>query len=260
MELKRPNCAVILAGGLGTRLRSVVSNVPKPMAAVQGKPFLEHVLNYWKNQGIDNFILCVGYKSDLIIEYFGDQFEGSSIHYSIENQLLGTGGAVIEAVKKFHIKDPFILLNGDTFFEVDLKTLHNFSQKNKADWCFSLFDSDDESRYLSITIKTNGAVGFSRDIIQKSDSQYAIKNRLALNRGYGNGGVYWVNPVVFEPFFLDPALISSLENQIFDQGMKLGQKFYGLRFCGPFIDIGLPADYYKAQFMNCFRKNKKEST
>jgi len=231
---EKPTCAIVLAGGLGTRLRSVVSEVPKPMAIVQNKPFLVHLLRYWKKQGIDQFILCVGYKSNLIIDYFGNEFEGSSINYSIEEVPLGTGGAVLEAAKKNQLKEPFILINVDTYFEVELSILHKFSIENNVDWCFSLFVSVDKVRYLPVGLSADGSLKFN------TDSRYA------------NGGVYWINPRVFHPLFelISPNL--SLEKQVFSIAKNIGQSFRGVKFSGTFIDIGMPDDFYRAQFMSCF--------
>jgi D-glycero-alpha-D-manno-heptose 1-phosphate guanylyltransferase len=177
------------------------------------------------------------------------------VYYSIEKAPLGTGGSVIEAVKNFHLKDPFILINGDTYFEVDLEEIHNFSIKKRADWCFSLFDSNDKFRYLSLGIKSNGSIVFPSTMIQDSNNQTSVKNESLTNHMCANGGVYWINPRVFDSFLNEPIHNKSLENDIFHRGIKLGQNFYGLRFTGTFIDIGLPNDYNQAQIMDCFRTN-----
>ena len=113
--------AVILAGGLGTRLRSVVPYLPKPMAPINGRPFLEHQMRYWSTQGIDHFVLSVGYRYQTIIDYFGAQVEGASLDYVIEESPLGTGGGLVLASKKVSQQENFLLLNGDTYFEIELK-------------------------------------------------------------------------------------------------------------------------------------------
>ena len=92
--------AVILAGGLGKRLRSAVPDLPKPMAPINGRPFLEHQMRYWIAQGINHFVLSVGYRYKMIIDYFGAQFEGVSLEYVIEEAPLGTGGGLVLASKK----------------------------------------------------------------------------------------------------------------------------------------------------------------
>ena len=106
--------AIILAGGLGARLNNTVPNLPKPMAPINNRPFLEHQMDYWIGQGINRFILSVGYLKDLIIDHFGDKYKKASIEYAIEHKPLGTGGGLLLAAK--NITEPFLVLNGDTFF------------------------------------------------------------------------------------------------------------------------------------------------
>ena len=108
---------------MGTRLKSVVSEVPKPMAPINGIPFLEIQIKYWVSQGINNFILSVGYKKEIIINHFGFKFHTAEIKYVVEDFPLGTGGAIIKSIKQFDIKEPFMLLNGDTYFEISLFNL-----------------------------------------------------------------------------------------------------------------------------------------
>src|SRR5207237_2019404 len=94
--------AVVLAGGLGTRLRAAVSDVPKPMAPVGGRPFLERLLDYWIGQGVRRAVLAVGYLHDMIRGHFGDEYRGCAIAYSIEEQPLGTGGALVQSLPLVH--------------------------------------------------------------------------------------------------------------------------------------------------------------
>ena len=111
--------AIILAGGLGTRLRSVVSDRPKPMALVEGKPFLEYVLQGLKKSGIDDIIFAVGYKGGMVEEYFGDGSRfGIRARYAYEEELLGTAGAIKNA-GKYVTDEQFFVLNGDTFYQMD---------------------------------------------------------------------------------------------------------------------------------------------
>ena len=129
--------AIILAGGLGTRLRSVIPDLPKPMAPICGRPFIEYQLEYWIKQGINKFILSVGYKNKVISGYFGDNYKGVEIDYVIENEPLGTGGAFLLASERIANNESFLLLNGDTYFDVDLDKLKEFAIEKDADWCFS---------------------------------------------------------------------------------------------------------------------------
>src|SRR5258706_8386355 len=124
--------AIILAGGFGTRLQSVVKDLPKPMAPVAGKPFLEYLLQYLSVQGIEKSILSVGYKWETIKNYFGDSFGEMKLEYSVEKEPLGTGGAILKAVQSFNEKE-FFILNGDSFFSIslpELNTRHNNKNAN----------------------------------------------------------------------------------------------------------------------------------
>ena len=114
--------AIVLAGGLGTRLRSVVSDLPKPMAPIGDKPFLEYILKYLQKNGIKRAVLSVGYKWETIKEYFGDKFENIELIYSVEDEPLGTGGAIKKAMNQVKNSQVYII-NGDTLFDVDLKSL-----------------------------------------------------------------------------------------------------------------------------------------
>jgi len=225
--------AVILAGGLGTRLRSVVPDLPKPMAPINTRPFLEHQMGYWITQGINHFVLSVGYRYKIIIDYFGAQFEGASLDYVIEETPLGTGGGLILASKKVSQQEKFLLLNGDTYFEIKLKNLINFSEKNDADWCFSLFRTNEEGRYLGINILPDGQIA-------------SLQGNLSSEERLANGGVYLVNPLALRSLAILSGHKVSLEEDIFPAAMTLGQRFYGKEFQNTFIDIGVPDDYHRA--------------
>ena len=112
--------AIILAGGFGTRLKGVISNIPKPMAPVNDRPFLSYVFDNLINEGINRFVLSVGYKYEVIEKFYGDSYKSCEIIYSVESNPLGTGGAIKKAIK--YINDQyFFIVNGDTFFKTDLK-------------------------------------------------------------------------------------------------------------------------------------------
>ena len=225
--------ALVLAGGLGTRLRSAVPDLPKPMAPINGRPFLEHLLDYWINQGVIRFVLSVGYRHDVITDHFGSEYKGSKIEYVVEKTPLGTGGGLLLGAEKFSKMESFLLLNGDTYFTVDLKTLIEFSSANRADWCFSLFRTHDLGRYMGLDMSPQGE-------ITSLKSGTCKRGRLA------NGGVYWVAPgaIVSEKFSLGSKV--SLEDAIFPASIALGQRLFGIEFSGTFIDIGVPDDYHLA--------------
>lgn len=110
--------AIILAGGMGTRLRSAVPDLPKPMAPIHERPFLEHQMDYWIGQGVSRFIVSVGYMKEVIMDHFGASYRATPLTYAIEEEPLGTGGGLLLAAQG--LSETFLVLNGDTFFEVDL--------------------------------------------------------------------------------------------------------------------------------------------
>ncbi|WP_157844846.1 sugar phosphate nucleotidyltransferase [Methylocucumis oryzae] len=132
--MSKVNTAIILAGGLGTRLRSVVSELPKPMASVSGRPFLEHLMDYWFAQGVTRFILSVGYQSDIITTHFGAHYRHARIDYAIESEPLGTGGGLFYALQE--VDETVLVLNGDTFFSVALDELADFHKNHDSSWTF----------------------------------------------------------------------------------------------------------------------------
>ena len=150
--------AVVLAGGLGTRLRSAVSVVPKPMAPVNGRPFLEHLLDYWNAQGVKRFILSIGYLGDIIRQHFGNRYRDAIVEYVSETQPLGTGGAVLLAAQFISDDKYFVLLNGDTYFSVDFQHIFRHTIDMDADCCLSLFRSNEEGRYMSLDFEKNGTI------------------------------------------------------------------------------------------------------
>ena len=225
--------AIVLAGGLGTRLRSVVPDLPKPMAIVSGRPFLEHLLDYWINQKVQHFVLSVGYRHEIIINHLGDHYKGAKIEYVIEESPLGTGGGLLLGAQKIGHEEPFLVLNGDTFFAVNLEKLISFSKIHKTDWCFSLFSAHEVGRYMGMDISPQG-------FITSLQSTTAQEGRLA------NGGVYWVHPRALQQIEFLPGDKCSLEEDIFPAAFALGQRMMGIEFSGPFIDIGVPTDYYRA--------------
>ena len=226
--------AIILAGGLGTRLREAVPDLPKPMAPVNGRPFLEYLIDYWIEQGVKRFVMSVGYLHQDIVRHFGYRYRGVEIDYSVEESPLGTGGALLLASSKLKSNHPFLLLNGDTFFTVSLDQLSDFSTANKADWCFSIFHSLDQSRYLGLDLSPNGKI-------------LSFNPSATSDRKFVNGGVYLVHPSALLGFAQSTKLNISLEQDLFPMALEKGQNFVGLEFTGTFIDIGIPSDYQKAQ-------------
>ncbi|EID3128999.1 NTP transferase domain-containing protein, partial [Campylobacter jejuni] len=175
--------AIILCGGLGTRLKSVIKDIPKPMAPINDKPFLEFIFEYLKKQGIKEVILAVSYKYEVIQEYFKDEFLGIKIKYSIEKEPLGTGGAIKEALK--FIKNEAYVLNGDTIFDIDLKKLI----LNNSKICLALKQMNDFDRYGTVELDSKNYIKL-------------FKEKEFKKQGLINGGIYFLNKDIFNDFTL----------------------------------------------------------
>lgn len=228
--------AVILAGGLGTRLRHVVSDVPKPMAPIHNKPFLAHQMDHWMQSGIDSFILSVGYLRETIIDYFGDCYNGVPITYAIEEIPLGTGGGILQAMKHLNSDDSFLLLNGDTYFDVDLIKLKELHCRHNAGVTFSLFRANEPDRFGGVSIDANCR-------ITKFRSEKARSGQLA------NGGVYMIDPNVIRKQYHADVGKFSFEDDILPRLFDTGTPFFGLESNGRFVDIGVPEDYAAASII-----------
>ena len=148
--------AVILAGGFGTRLSHVVSNVPKPMAPVFGKPFLSYVIDRLIDSGIRRIVLATGYKHEVIENWFGANYNGAEIIYSREETPLLTGGAIVQAAHLLHSED-FVVLNGDTLFNIDFQKLYDFHTAHHAHLSIALRRVEDTARYGSVNA-VNGRI------------------------------------------------------------------------------------------------------
>ena len=223
--------AVILSGGFGTRLSHVVSDVPKPMAPIKDRPFLEYIVLQLKKQGFDNYVFLTGYKSEVIENYFKDLPNSKFIK---EETALGTGGAILNAYE--FLNNEFYVINGDTFFDIDFSLLQDFGQDKPC--TLALRYSDNIARYGFAEINDNFEI-----------SSFTEKGKLPNNRidGYINGGIYYIKKSVLRRFFDKfSGQFISLETEIFPELLNK-KELYGLPVGGCFIDIGIPQDYYKAQ-------------
>lgn len=224
--------AIILAGGFGTRLQKVVGDLPKPMADINGKPFLAYLLNFLIEQGIEKVILSVGYKHKAIKYYFKDQYNTLKIGYSIETEPLGTGGGIKKAAGLSESETVFVL-NGDTFFKISLEKLLQFHNTNRSDITIALKPMQQFDRYGSVNInEENRIVGFSP------------KGGSTIVGGLINAGVYVLNKSLFDEMGLPEKF--SFEDDVLMRH-HAGHRFYGMAFDEYFIDIGLPEDYEKAK-------------
>jgi len=224
--------AVVLAGGLGTRLRPVVSEVPKGMAPINGRPFLELLLEYWIDQGVRRFVISVGYLAGQIRNHFGERWRGADILYAEEREPLGTGGGLLLAASHAQSAD-IIVMNGDSFFAVDLAQLCDFHSARRADWTLSLFRSHDVERYLGLAVAEDGRV---QSLSSKPGKAGALVN----------GGVYLVRRAALEVLPWRAGQRFSLESDLLPHALQASWRTFGREFASQFIDIGVPDDYQRA--------------
>ena len=220
--------AIILAEGLGTRLRSVVADVPKCMAPVNGIPFINFVITYLKNEGVSRIVLSLGYKSEIVIAHIEKTFPKSEIEidFVIEETPLGTGGAIRLGCSKIKGED-VLILNGDTLFNIDLEKFSEFHRKCEADFTVALKELKQFNRYGTVEIDHSFAIT-------------AFKEKTYCEEGLINGGVYALNVKSFtrESF---PEVFSFEKNYL--EKYVGTKKFFGKSYEYYFIDIGIPEDY-----------------
>ncbi len=220
--------AVILAGGMGTRLREIISDVPKPMAPVNGKPFLYYVLKWLSSFKVEKLVLSTGYKSESIIGYFGKSFLNIPVEYAVEDKPLGTGGGLLAAARHT-TGDNILAVNGDTYFPIDLSRLCSAHTKKNSLFTVALKKMKDFSRY--------GAVDINGDnIIMFNEKKFC-------REGLINGGIYMLNRKVLSMEKFPGAF--SLEKDLLEK-MAGSSGLKSMVFDDPFLDIGIPEDYEKA--------------
>lgn len=222
--------AFVLCGGLGTRLRSVLSDRPKSMALIGDVPFLQLLLQKLKGEGIREVILGTGYRADQIEDFFGTgENVGVRLRYSREEKPLGTGGALKLAEKL--LSDPVVVLNGDSHVEWNLAEMEDIFRQKDADIVMVLQEVSDVSRYGSVALDPQQRVA---EFVEKGSRS---------GPGLINAGIYLVRKEIVRD--LAPGTAVSLERDVFPG--FLGRKFYGVISRGVFIDIGIPADLERAQ-------------
>jgi D-glycero-alpha-D-manno-heptose 1-phosphate guanylyltransferase len=222
--------AIVLAGGLGTRLQSVVKEIPKSLAPVAGKPFLAYLLDYAKGQGIERFVFALGYKAETIESFVKKYLRESKYAFSTEKEPLGTGGAIYKACDHV-MSENVIVLNADTFFGIQYAQLAELHDQRKASCTLALKKMEAFDRYGSVSINDKNVItGFSEKKYQAS--------------GYINGGVYALKVESFlgKTF---PGNFSFEKEYLEKEYVK--ENFPGLVSEAYFIDIGVPDDYHRAQ-------------
>ena len=228
--------AVILAGGFGTRLRGVLGDIPKPLAQVNGRPFLAWVLDALHRQGLRRVILATGFKGAEVRAALGDRWLGMALVYSQEQQPLGTGGAIAHAVRELH-GDAFFVLNGDTWLALDYSAFDQRVRAAGARFGMALAEVPDVSRYGAVCVE-HGRV-----------ARFIEKGRTG--RGYVNAGVYRMHKSLLSTFPV--ATPFSFETEVLIP-MASSETIVAYEKTAGFIDIGVPDDYARAQ--SGFRMNE----
>ena len=222
--------ALILAGGLGTRLRSRVADLPKVLAPVLGKPFLTYLLDRLQISGIQKTILCIGYLGEQIQETYGSYYQNMELSYSQETSLLGTGGALRLALPL--ISTPTVLiLNGDSFYDANLNDFYQWHLAQTSNASLTLTQVPDTARYGRVQLKKS--------------SQITHFEEKGNTRGLGwiNAGIYLVARHLLTN--IPENQVVSLERELFPNWIETG--LYGYRTQGQFIDIGTPESYALAE-------------
>ena len=222
--------AIVLAGGLGTRLARVTGEFPKPMAPVGSRPFLEYLLDYLIEQGSEEAVLAVSYKWEAIREHFGAEYRGMPLKYSVEDEPLGTGGAIRQALE-FLPDDEVIVLNGDTLFRVDLRSLKNAHRYGMVQLSIALKQVADCGRFGRVEVSTQGVI---TRFLEKS----------AAGPGWINGGIYMLDRRLFTDFPM-PARFSFEQDMVEPNISRI--RPLAFQSDAYFIDMGIPEDYERAQ-------------
>jgi len=222
--------AIVLAGGLGTRLSGIVSDIPKPMASVGARPFLEYLLDYLVEQGAEQAVLAVSHKWEVIREHFGESYRGIPLSYSVEGEPLGTGGAIRQALETLP-DDEVIVLNGDTLFHIDLEAFSTAHHRGKALLTIALKQVAECGRFGHVNISGSGVI---TEFQEKSTN----------GPGWINGGIYMLNRRLLDDFPMPVKF--SFEQDLIEPNIS---RIRPLAFQSDayFIDMGIPEDYRRAQ-------------
>lgn len=221
--------AIVLAGGFGTRLRSVVSDVPKPMAPIcDGKPFLKYILDVLQNNNVEHVVLSTAYMSEVIEKYFGDKYKDIFIDYSVENTPLLTGGAIKKSLTFCHDEN-VVVLNGDTFFDVNLQEMMLQHKQSNAEITMALKMLKNIDRYGTVTLSGSKITNFNE--------------KKQMPSGYINGGIYCIKKELLDYMH---ETIFSFEKDVLEKYVHKNM-INGYVSDGYFIDIGVPEDYLRAK-------------
>ena len=220
--------AIVLCGGLGTRLGELKRDTPKPMLTVAGRPFLAHVLDKLSGIGLQGLIISAGFQWRKVRDFVGLEWNGLRIGYSIEATPLGTGGAIKNAMRENNLAEALII-NGDTMFDIDIMHFIKFSRKINSVTCIALREMQDCGRYGRVSVNESNRV-------------LNFEEKGCKGPGLINGGIYYINydplrDVALKKFSFETDFLQSKVSQI---------DIHGLVFKDYFIDIGIPSDLLSA--------------
>lgn len=225
----------ILAGGTGTRLKSVVKGRPKALAEVRNRPFLEYILGQLSSATFKKVVLCTGYLGDQIKKTFGGKYKAIKLFYSEEKTALGTAGCLKKALPFFD-SNPILVMNGDSYCNVNFDDLWQFHKRKKANASMVITSVSNPSRFGTVQLGSNEEIiGFAE---KKADK----------TKGYINAGIYMIDNALLNAIPEEKNM--SIEKYIFPKW--IGGGFYGYKYNNNFIDIGTPNSYAKAE--NFFEK------
>ncbi len=227
--MKAADEAIILAGGFGTRLRAVVSDVPKPLAPVAGRPFLAWLLDRLAASGMRRCILATGYLSELVERDIGASWQGMAIVYSVEPEPLGTGGAIRLAAQQVQGQAVHVL-NGDTWLAYSPAALEQATQAAGSSMGIALAQVPDVARYGAVQVQDGRALGF----LEKGQQ----------GAGWINAGCYYLSAQALAA--LPAQAVFSFEREVLQRRAAAGDVAAFTQTQG-FIDIGVPEDYQRAQ-------------
>lgn len=220
---------VVLAGGIGSRLQERVSSLPKPMASVAGRPFLEYILDRLVAAGLRDIVLSVGYRADAIQAHFGVEYRNAALSYAAEGEPLGTGGAVVHALAG-RGGDAALVVNGDTLLDIDYGEFIAWYRRAPARAALAIRKMPDTGRYGSVLVSGECVT----DFVEKGTA----------GPGYINAGVYILQPAIFEEYGLSGTF--SLERDLLQRHCaRLSPRAF--QTDAYFIDIGIAEDYDRAQ-------------
>lgn len=224
--MKKIKECIVLAGGFGTRLKSVIADMPKCMASINNKPFLEYLFDYLEKENFTKVVLSLGYKSEVIVDWLSTINKNFDIEYVIEENPLGTGGAIKFASEKINT-DTFFVFNGDTLFDINTDKLLQQHQLQRADISIALKKMNNFNRYGTVKMNSNHRI---TDFIEKQP----------LKEGIINGGIYILNKQIFPK----NKTSFSFEKEVLECSTST-LIILGYEFDSYFIDIGIPEDYEK---------------